>query len=119
MAWRGSRPVAKGPVLAGSDSRFKPSGRGAEEVAVVISLGALLSAPLDLTALGLRGIRGGALYSAVNGSWTSNGGGCWLGVISLALPCGTLVGPCPWLRRGFSDRDGRRTSTSFKVELQA
>ena len=51
MVWRGSRPGAKGPVLAGSDSRLAPLGRGAEEVAVVISLGALLSGPVDLTAL--------------------------------------------------------------------
>ena len=34
-------------------------------------------------------------------------GGGWLGAISLAPPCGPWVGPCPWLRRGFSDRDGR------------
>ena len=107
MVWRGSRPGAKGPLLAGSDSRLAPAGSGAEEVAVVINLGALLSAPLDPTALGSRGIRGGALYCAVNGSWALNGYGCWLGAISLALPCGPWVGPCPWLRRAFSDRDGR------------
>ena len=95
MVWRGSRPGAKGPVLAGSDSRLAPSGRGAEEVAVVISLGALLSAPLNLTALWSREIKEGALYCAVNGNWELNGGGCWMGEISLAPPCGPWVGPCP------------------------
>ena len=54
MVCRGSRPGAKGPVLAGSDSRLAPSGSGAEEVAVMINLGALLSAPLGPTALGSR-----------------------------------------------------------------
>ena len=97
MVWRGSRLGAKGPVLAGSDSRLAPSGSGAEEVAVVINLGALLSAPLDPTALGSRGIRGGALYCAVNGNRALSDGGGWLGAISLAPPCGPWVGPCPWL----------------------
>ena len=58
MDWRGSRPGAEGPFLAGSDSRLAPSGRGAKEVAVVISLGSLLSGPLDLTALKSRRTRG-------------------------------------------------------------
>ena len=97
MVWRGSRPGAKGPVLAGSDSRLAPSGSSAEEVAVVINLGALLSAPLDPTALGSRGIRGGALYCVVNGNRALNGGGGWLGAVSLAPPCGPWIGPCPWL----------------------
>ena len=97
MVWRGSRPGAKGPVLAGSDSRLAPSESGAEEVAVVINLGALLSVPLDPTALRSRGIRGGALYCAVKGNRELNDGGGWLGAISLAPPCGPWVGPCPWL----------------------
>ena len=95
MVWRGSRPRANGTVLAGSDSSLAPSGSGAEEVAVVINLGALLSAPLDPMALGSRGIRGGALYCAVNGNRALNDGGGWLGAISLVPPCGPWVGPCP------------------------
>ena len=75
MVWRGSRPGAKGPVLAGSDSRLAPPGSGAEEVAVVINLGALFSAPLDPTGLGSRGIMGGALYCEVNGNRALNDGG--------------------------------------------
>ena len=92
MAWRGSRPGEKGPVLAGSGSRLAPSGRSAEEVAVVINLRALcLSAPLTSTTLGSRWITGGALYCAVNGNGALNGDGCWLGAILLAPPCRSLV----------------------------
>ena len=113
MIWRGSRPGAKGPVLAGSDSRLAPPGRVAEEMSVLISLGALLSAPLDLTALGSKGVRG-RMYFALNGNWALNGCGHWLGAISLAPPWRDLGLAMPMVKKGIL-----RPEWSLKVELQA